>query len=142
MLRAHWILPGGSFALNEGPYYPPGSFFIGFTGTHVAAAGAYHGHSHAAAEHAGGDVGDASDPYFHAPCMNQPGAPHDGVSDDSSPPYVSPLAALRRNAMTPAAGPARPLTATTEDGADADDSGGVAGPNDSDPPTGELCGSG
>jgi hypothetical protein len=32
MLREGWILPGGSFALNEGPYYPPGSYYIGFTG--------------------------------------------------------------------------------------------------------------
>ena len=107
MLREAWILPGGSFALNEDNYYPPGSYYIGFTGTHVAA----HHHSHDDGDH----VNDVSaDGYYHAPCMPGPGAEGNTT--------MSPLQHLRRDAMRPA-----PVTS--------------AGPNDGDPPTGELCGS-
>ena len=76
LLRQWWIMPGGSITLNEGDYYPPGSYYIGNVGTHIAAThghghGHGHGHSHA---HAHGSVASASgDPYFHAPCMFQPG---------------------------------------------------------------------
>ena len=100
MLRAHWILPGGSFALNEGNYYPPDSYYIGFTGTNVASA-----HDHSAHVH----VNNASDPYYHAPCMAGPGVANE-----------SPLEVLRADAKQP--------------------SPPLGGPNDSDPPTGELCG--
>ena len=103
MLRAHWILPGGSFALNEGSYYPPDSYYIGFTGTHVSAP---HAHAHA------GHAAAAGDPYFHAKCMDHPGA-EDGV------------ASLRPGVLAAAAIAAAPA---------------AAGPNDSNPPTGELCG--
>jgi len=106
MLREHWILPGGSFALNEGSYYPPDSFYIGFTGTHVSS---HREHSHSD----GGHGKNSSDPYYHAKCMINP---LEGGGE-----HVSPLTSLRAAAMlgAPAAG----------------------GPNDGDPPTGELCGS-
>jgi hypothetical protein len=95
MLRAHWILPGGSFSLNEGQYYPPDSYYIGFTGTKVAG-----GHDHAS-HHAAGD----GDPYFHSTCMFKPGESEPrGIARVQAPPH--------------------------NDG----------GPNDNDPPTGELCG--
>ena len=103
MLRAHWILPGGSFAINEGSYYPPDSYFIGFTGTHVAAA---HNHS----VHAAYDDGD---PYFHAKCMMQPG---EGAAARGAMPALKAAGAALR-------------------------APGTGGPNDGDPPTGELCGS-
>jgi hypothetical protein len=107
MLRSQWILPGGSLALNEGDYYPPSSYFIGFTGTNVASA---HDHSHHSHDH----DHDSPDPYYHAKCMAQP------LSEEGEE-YVSPLQSLRREAMASAPG--------------------ASGPNDSDPPTGELCGS-
>lgn len=98
MLRAHWILPGGSFSLNEGSYYPPDSYYIGFTGTKVAG---HHDHTAHHAEEGGAD----GDPYFHSTCMFQPG--------ESEPRGIARVQAPR-----------------TTDG----------GPNDNDPPTGELCG--
>ena len=104
MLREHWILPGGSFALNEGSYYPPDSLFIGFTGTHVSSM---HDHTHHSSSH-------ADDPYFHAKCMTQPGAAERGAASGGVP-------ALK------AAGAAKPAPP-------------AGGPNDADPPTGELCG--
>jgi hypothetical protein len=112
-LRARWILRGGSFALNEGSYYPPSSYYIGFTGINVAAAHARlgrdsHDHDH---DH---DHGLGDDGFYHAPCMPGPGVA-------GSEGGASPLQALRADAMAPAPG--------------------LAGPNDSDPPTGELCGS-
>ena len=110
MLRESWILPGGSFALNEGSYYPPKSYYIGFTGTHVSAA---HDHSHDSDAAAAADDGD---PYFHSKCMYQPGAEAPAAA------HVSPLVALK------AAGAALPAPS-------------LGGPNDGDPPTGELCGS-
>jgi hypothetical protein len=109
MLREHWILPGGSFALNEGRYYPPDSYYIGFTGTHVSASHG-HGHSHAHA-HGDEDGAPSDDPYFHSKCMFNPGGP------EGAPPLLSAAARV----PAPAAG--------------------AAGPNDGDPPTGELCGS-
>ena len=133
MLRAHWIHVGGSIALNEGSYYPPDSYYIGFTGTHVSSNHHSHGHSHhhddaaknALASTSGGGSGDQ---YYHAPCMPGPGSISSDVSnsphhqrhltpqgDGSS--YVSPLTALKADAMTP--GPSS------------------GGPNDGDPPTGE-----
>ena len=118
-LRARWILRGGSFALNEGSYYPPSSYYIGFTGTNVASAHSHlgrgsdshaHGHAHAHAyAHSGDELDD--DGFYHAPCMPGPVA--------SDPPQA-PLAALRAAAKEPAEG--------------------LSGPNDGDPPTGELCG--
>jgi len=111
LLREQWILPGGSFALNEGSYYPPGSYYIGFTGINVASA---HDHHH----HGGGGEVDA-DGYFHSKCMFQPEpGPVSAAAE-----YKSPLQQLRANAMLPA-----PPAAD------------VSGPNDNDPPTGELCG--
>ncbi len=86
MLRESWILPGGSFALNEGQYYPPKSYYIGFHGQHVAAA-------HAVAH---GAPAAADDPYYHAPCMPGPGE-GEGVRADASP-----LEALRAPAKAPA----------------------------------------
>ncbi len=81
MLREHWILPGGSFALNEGQYYPPDSFFVGFTGTAIGGA---HAHWHE----------QPGDPYFHARCMVQP-------ENVDAPAAASPLAALRAAAKAP-----------------------------------------
>lgn len=111
-LRARWILRGGSFALNEGSYYPPSSYYIGFTGINVAAA---HHRLGASSRHIHGDEGEEgeldADGFYHAPCMAGPGAEQ---------PHVSPLVALRADAMAPAPG--------------------LSGPNDGDPPTGELCG--
>ncbi len=77
MLREHWILPGGSFALNEGSYYPPDSYYIGFTGTHIAAH-PNHSHTHAHEE-------EAADPYYHAKCMFRPG---EGLPE-GTPPLLS-----------------------------------------------------
>jgi hypothetical protein len=102
MLREHWILPGGSCALNEGSYYPPDSYYIGFTGTQVASP---HVHAHAAPARAA-----SGDPYFHARCMAKPGV---GVGS------------LRPGLLAAAAIAAAPAS---------------TGPNDSNPPTGELCG--
>ena len=120
MLRDHWILPGGSFALNEGPYYPPGSYFIGFTGINVASA---HRTDHESehvdeigeSEHVHEQHAVGADGYFHSTCRFHPGAEEDPA--DTRPP----LQRLRADAMLPA--PAS------------------GGPNDNDPPTGELCGS-
>jgi hypothetical protein len=110
MLREQWILPSGSITLNENDYYPPSSYYIGFTGTHVSAK-----HDHAPVY-----KNDEDDPYFHSPCMLQPGeTAHDHHHGDE--PYRGPLQRLREPAM------AKDETLT--------------GPNDSDPPTGELCGS-
>ena len=117
MLRESWILPGGSFALNEGRYYPPNSYYIGFHGTHVAAKHAHGGHAH------GGAEAESDDPYYHAPCMPGPGV-EGAAANSSGAAYMSPLVALRQPAMAP---PAHPEAG--------------ANPNDSDPPTGELCGS-
>ena len=109
-LREHWILPGGSFALNEGSYYPPDSYYIGFTGRHVSAS---HGHSASASN------GQEDDPYFHSKCMFHPG----GTSPNSS--EIEASTGSRR--MSASSGlPAPPRT--------------PSGPNDNDPPTGELCG--
>ena len=116
-LRARWILRGGSFALNEGSYYPPSSYYIGFTGVNVASARArlgrdaegHEGHDHEGHAHAAQELDD--DGFYHAPCMAGPGA--------SEPPQT-PLAVLRAAAKAPAEG--------------------LSGPNDNDPPTGELCG--
>jgi hypothetical protein len=113
MLREGWILPGGSFALNEGPYYPPGSYYIGFTGV-VGAVTAHEGEEQSAAGGGGGD-----DPYFHAKCMFHPGS-----SSNTTTSHLSPLQQLRAAASAPA--PAPP---------------GHSFPNSKDPPTGELCGS-
>lgn len=107
MLKAQWIL-NGKLYINEGSYYPPGSYYIGFTGVNVASA---HGHGHAHTEDEGEGEG-AADPYYHAPCMPQP------LEDEA---YVTPLVRLKQDAMEPS-----PPT---------------GGPNGSDPPTGELCGS-
>ena len=112
MLRQGWMLPGGSLALNEGPYYPPGSYFIGFTGTAVGLVDEEERSSEREeVERAGG--GD--DPYFHSKCMFHPG------SGGSSSSYRSPLQQLRS-----AAERGRPHSSL---------------PNANDPPTGELCGS-
>jgi hypothetical protein len=116
MLRGGWILPGGSFALNEGSYYPPGSYYIGFHGTHVASK-----HSHAPPSAGGAE----EDPFYHAPCMPGPGEGEGEGEGEEGHHHISPLQALRAPAMavevpSPAGGP---------------------NPNDSDPPTGELCGS-
>lgn len=119
MLREHWILPGGSFALNEGSYYPPDSYFIGFTGTHVAA------HQHdsiaAATAAAAASTTTSDDPYYHAPCMAGPGLD----LPEGTPPLLS-AAARQPPSPTPS---------------EEKESGVAGGPNDSDPPTGELCGS-
>lgn len=112
MLRENWILPGGSFALNEGSYYPPGSYYIGFTGTHVSSK---YNHNHAHDSHAI----SLNDPYYHAPCMPGPGEEEHNHSHIET--YMSPLQRLRQPAMEPGVS--------------------TGGPNDSDPPTGELCGS-
>jgi hypothetical protein len=112
MLRQGWMLPGGSLALNEGSYYPPGSYFIGFTGTAVGLVDEEERSSEREElERAGG--GD--DPYFHSKCMFHPG------SGGSSSSYRSPLQQLRS-----AAERGRPHSSL---------------PNANDPPTGELCGS-
>jgi hypothetical protein len=93
--------PGGSITLNEGNYYPPGSYYIGNVGTHISAMLGHghrhhhdvsgHAHSHAHRRHLRSDApaaagsalkpaasaklapASSSDPYFHAPCMFQPG---------------------------------------------------------------------
>ena len=87
MLRAGWILPGGSFALNEVSYYPPGSYYIGFTG--VAIGQAVDGRE----EEKSGNSSD--DGYFHAKCMYHPG------SDSSISSTMSPLQQLRAAASAP-----------------------------------------
>lgn len=111
-LRDNFVLPGGSMAINEGDYYPPKSYYIGFTGRNVASA-----HDHAA--HAASDDG-----YYHAPCCTAPGgtcaaapATH---SEGAAASYQGPFATLRSGAKARGEG---------------------LGPNDGDPPTGELCGS-
>lgn len=114
MLRDHWILPGGSFALNEGNYYPPDSYYIGFVGTpSPASRGGHYAHAHTHAHDTGVVVVNSSDPYFHSPCIFREevaGGRGNGImaSTDgavSSPPYTD------------------------------------AAPPSTDPPTGELCGS-
>jgi len=130
-LRENFVLPGGSLAINEGSYYPPKSYYIGFTGRNVASA-------HDASAPA------SADGYYHAPCCAAPGgtcaaAPQDGNGavaaiagggGDSHAHHghghdhgrhAGPFVSLRAGAK------ARGV--------------GVGGPNDSDPPTGELCGS-
>ena len=101
MLRAHWIHPGGSFAINEGSYYPPDSYYIGFTGTHVAGPGAG-GHGHGAPPPAPADP--PADPYYHAPCMAGPGL----ELPEGTPPLLS--AAARQPAPTAPAGGGDPPT--------------------------------
>jgi hypothetical protein len=111
MLREGWILPGGSFALNEGPYYPPGSYFIGFTGTAISEDVVVE-----RGEDKGGD--SSNDRYFHAKCMYHPGS----SSSSGGGGGMSALQQLRAAASAPSL----PLHSY---------------PNSNDPPTGELCGS-
>ena len=124
-LRARWILRGGSFALNEGAYYPPSSYFIGFTGTNVASAhsrlgrnamGAHdhadHHHTHAHDAKAEGELD--GDGFYHAKCMAGPGLVAAAAAEGGV------MHRLRAAAMAPEVG--------------------ASGPNENDPPTGELCG--
>ena len=116
MVRESFIHVGGSFAINENNYYPPKSYFIGFTGPNVASAHSHsHSHSHS---HAHTHPHDKQDypPFYHAPCMPGPGVDE---------PYSSPLQFLKRDAMKQ----------------EEKDDNSIIGPNDNDPPTGELCGS-
>lgn len=120
MLREAWILPSGVITLNENNYYPPQSYFIGFRGINVASG--HHAHAHAHAEaHAHEEEGEGDPQYYHAPCMPGPGV---STTDEEEGTYRSPLQVLRSAAMEPEHHEAA-----------------VSYPNDSDPPTGELCGS-
>jgi hypothetical protein len=122
MLRESFIHVGGSLAINENNYYPPNSYFIGFTGPNVASAHNHnHKHSHKHS-HDEGQVAVSNEnmkdypPFYHAPCMPGPGVDE---------PYQSPLQFLKRDAQMHEVKEAHE----------------VSGPNDNDPPTGELCGS-
>ena len=105
---------GGSFAIDENNYYPPNSYFIGFTGPNVASAHD-HNHKHDHKEIVAHSDGDYP-PFYHAPCMPGPGVDE---------PYQSPLQFLKQDARMP----------------ENKEANEVSGPNDNDPPTGELCGS-
>lgn len=116
MLRESFIHVGGSFAINENNYYPPNSYFIGFTGPNVASAHDHkHNHKHDHKEIVAHSDGDYP-PFYHAPCMPGPGVEE---------PYQSPLQFLKQDARMP----------------ENKEANEVSGPNDNDPPTGELCGS-
>lgn len=139
---------------SQGNYYPPGSYYIGNVGTHISAThGHGHGHWHQHSRHAAA-AHSSADPYFHSPCMFQPGSvePHSSSSlghhhhDHEETHSQSGSVAHHDHSLA-----GRSLKAGKFDkkGSNphhdhhASSAAAAAGApsSESDPPTGELCGS-